>query len=614
MKLPHEFIRLPLRFDASQLQHEIAQFSDSDWDTHPQGFEGNTALILVSSEGGRNNRYTGPMEATPHLERCPYIRQVLAAFGSVIGRSRLMRLEPGCQVRPHCDIDYSWRHRVRIHIPIVTDSEVSFESIGHSTVNMAEGEAWIFDNWKEHAVYNRGASRRVHLVVDTTGSAAFWQQVDESLAHGQNGALKHVAYDASASPTLEYERFNSVAVRTPNDVDALLDDFTQEPTRCGITQSPKFIAASSAFRHDWRSAWSRYGDLQEGISTYQTLIRDFEATVESMLDGATFSANGSSVRTVLHSWLSTLNDDRLLMARGSNEAGALMSSSLFDRPVFIVAAPRSGSTLLFELMRQNIEFWTTGDESHVEIESIRTLHPAARHFDSNALGRENATPGVVDALIRRFLGNLKNARGTLFADIPAETRLAQCRFLEKTPKNALRIPFLRAVFPDARFIFLHRNPQQSVASIMEAWQSGRFVTYPNLPGWHGLPWSLLLPEGWRALADHPMADIAAFQWASANRQILSDLADLPADAWCSVSYSQLVSDKATTVERLCSFADVPFGPRMQALASEKSPLSQYTVSPPDPNKWKRYETEINRVMPGLQSVVDDLAQLRPACD
>ena len=81
---------------------------------------------------------------------------------------------------------------------------------------------------------------------------------------------------------------------------------------------------------------------------------------------------------------------------------------------------------------------------------------------------------------------------------------APVRMLEKTPKNALRVPFLARVFPEARFIYLHRDPRPVLASMMEAWQSGRFRTYPNLPGWTGLPWSLLLVPGWRDLLGRPL--------------------------------------------------------------------------------------------------------------
>src|SRR5215211_7203725 len=91
VKLDTQFIRLPLLFDAALLAGEVARIPESDWRPHPQGHPGNSALPLIAAGGDPANDATrGPMRPTPHLARCPYLRQVLAAFGTVLGRTRLM--------------------------------------------------------------------------------------------------------------------------------------------------------------------------------------------------------------------------------------------------------------------------------------------------------------------------------------------------------------------------------------------------------------------------------------------------------------------------------------------------------------------------------------------
>lgn len=91
MKLATEFIRLPLRFDTEQLVKAIAGFSEADWRPHPQGHPGNSALPLIAVNGDPlDDAVKGPMHPTAHLERSPYLLQVLAAFGAVLGRTRLM--------------------------------------------------------------------------------------------------------------------------------------------------------------------------------------------------------------------------------------------------------------------------------------------------------------------------------------------------------------------------------------------------------------------------------------------------------------------------------------------------------------------------------------------
>ena len=81
MKLPREFIRLPLDFDAERLAEEIAALPDDAWQAHPTGFAGNSAVPLISVGGEPNDQIAGPMAETPALKQSPYMRQVLATMG-----------------------------------------------------------------------------------------------------------------------------------------------------------------------------------------------------------------------------------------------------------------------------------------------------------------------------------------------------------------------------------------------------------------------------------------------------------------------------------------------------------------------------------------------------
>src|SRR3546814_5382774 len=70
------------------------------------------------------------------------------------------------------------------------------------------------------------------------------------------------------------------------------------------------------------------------------------------------------------------------------------------------------------------------------IEGIPALDPARRDFDSNRLLARDADDEVVAQLRQRFLAQLRDRERR--PPVPA-TRV---RMLEKTPKNALRIPLL----------------------------------------------------------------------------------------------------------------------------------------------------------------------------
>lgn len=278
------------------------------------------------------------------------------------------------------------------------------------------------------------------------------------------------------------------------------------------------------------------------------------------------------------------------LASGPLQEGAIVEhlppAEVLADPIFIIAAPRSGSTLLYDLLAQSASLWTIDGESEGVIEGIPRLHVANRGFDSHRLDERDAEAETVRTLRAGFLADLRDSRGRRFLETPEKERPARARLLEKTPENSLRVAFLAAAFGSARFVFLHRDARQSVSSIIEGWRHEGFVNIPALPGWRMGRWHFLLPEGWRAMRDAPILDIAAFQWAEANRQAMDDLEAIPKDRWVCVDYSELVATPEPVVRRICDFAGIPVDERMAAALKRPLPVSPTTISPPSPIKWR----------------------------
>lgn len=300
----------------------------------------------------------------------------------------------------------------------------------------------------------------------------------------------------------------------------------------------------------------------------------------------------------------------LAVLAGGLPAGRL--KKLFRQPLFIVAAPRSGSTLLFETLARAPAVWTVGGESHAVFRALPQLQPGASGNDSGRLTRAQADSRNAHLLRAGFVSLLQDRDGLRYLERPPEHRPAQLRFLEKTPRNALNIPFLNRIFPDARFVFLFRDPRQNIHSIMEAWEesgrSGRFVTHHELSGWDRKRWCLLLPPGWRELNGRPLADIAAFQWQAANAYILQDLQELPRGRWTVSRYRDVMAEPGAEIARLCRFAGLTRGPELEALGGAL-PLSRTIVSPPGPDKWRRREKEILAVLSAVEPLWRQLESL-----
>ena len=259
-----------------------------------------------------------------------------------------------------------------------------------------------------------------------------------------------------------------------------------------------------------------------------------------------------------------------------------MTASVIDRPIFILAPPRSGSTLLYETLSRASQIWSLGDEGHGIIERHRELCPRPSSADSNRLLASHCTPTLGETIRDDFCQLVRDSEGRSLAQTGANS----IRILEKTPKNILRIPFLLELFPDARFIYLVRDARDNISSIIDGWQSGRFITYSRQTR-HG-PWSFLLPPEWPAYTGDDLAGIAAFQWATCHRYAIQDLTKLDPSRWCALNYAEFIADTEIAVERLCQFMEVPVDDELRAHCRGELPTSRYTLSKPAAGKWRQH--------------------------
>ena len=621
MRLPRPFYRLPLRFDAARMQEEAAALPPSAWVSHPNDIAGNTAARLITVAGGENDSVHGPMLPTPHLERSPYLWQVLASFGVVWSRSRLLKLAPRATVPQHADINHHWFTRVRLHIPVRTRPEVRFYCDSDS-VHMAAGEAWVFDNWRLHRVENPTDEERIHLVADTSGNSEFWHLIGASGA--QELPVRDLVYDPHAARADLYtEQALARPVMTPGEMDLLILDLRAELTgqnEAGDVRErlSRYHGLLDSFARDWRQLYARWGEESRGLPAYRALLERLRSASRAVSDGLVMRTNRVAAHLIVEGRVLRAalapEDSRPAnpppaaavgsppgQARTARAAASPATGPLLERPVFIVAAPRSGSTLLFETLGASQALATLGGEAHWLVEAHELLRPGAPGVDSNRLTGEHATTAIAAAIEASLKSRLQDSEGR-----PVTSGVV--RLLEKTPKNALRVPFFARLYPDALFLFLWREPRESLGSIIDAWRSGEWRTYPQLRGFE-LPWSLLLPPGWQALRGRPLGEIASLQWETTNRVALDDLEKLAPERWMSLSYDGLVAEPRAMIERACRFIGVDFDEGLARRLAAPLRAAQYTHSAPDPDKWRRHAALIEPVVAALTPTWERLRAL-----
>jgi hypothetical protein len=255
--------------------------------------------------------------------------------------------------------------------------------------------------------------------------------------------------------------------------------------------------------------------------------------------------------------------------------------------VLVIGCPRSGTSLLLQAFLRSSSLRSVQSEGHILWNEFH--HPRERGWDSDALGVDDVSARereYVYTAIRLFV------RGR--------------RFVDKTPENCLRLPYLDALFPDARFVFLRRRAADNVNSLMEGWRARpRFVTYRLPERLEGLGplagdlWSFTLVPGWRELRRASLEEICARQYVASNEAVLAARAEMDESRWLDVAYEDLVADPLAELARLFAGLDIPLTEQARSYAAElRERRSATTLTTPRAEKWREQNrAAVERIVP-----------------
>lgn len=131
-----------------------------------------------------------------------------------------------------------------------------------------------------------------------------------------------------------------------------------------------------------------------------------------------------------------------------------------DDLLFIVGAPRSGTTWLQLLFAQHAAVATEGETHLFE----HFVGPALRNWDTLDEAPREMGPGLVMEREKFVERQRQFAREVYARTAGPDTRLV----VDKTPGHALWIDEILTVFPEARVLHLVRDPRDVAASMMAA--------------------------------------------------------------------------------------------------------------------------------------------------
>ncbi len=248
-------------------------------------------------------------------------------------------------------------------------------------------------------------------------------------------------------------------------------------------------------------------------------------------------------------------------------------------PIFIVGMPRSGSSLIEQILASHPQIHGAGELWDLEA-AARIVLTASLGTSDRQLGYPECVPELGGAALRRmgqtYLGRLPTvADGTT-------------RIVDKMPGNYLRIGLIRMILPNARIIHTMRDPVDNcLSSYSKLFGMGHQFSYDLAElgryyrGYSEMMahWRSVLPPG--AMLDVPYEAVVDDLEGQARRLI--EYCGLPWDDRC-LSFHKT----SATVSRTASAAQV------------RQPLFRTSVQ-----RWRKYEA-------GLGPLLRELGDLVPA--
>jgi len=141
--------------------------------------------------------------------------------------------------------------------------------------------------------------------------------------------------------------------------------------------------------------------------------------------------------------------------------------------IFIFSLPRSGSTLLQRLLMKHPEICSVSEPWLLLPLAYTLPEHGAQTAPYNYQLAQRAIKDMVQALPNKEVDYYKEVSQFVSRLYQGLCHNNEAYFLDKTPRYYLIINFIETLFPDAKFIFLFRNPMAILSSVINTWSEGR---------------------------------------------------------------------------------------------------------------------------------------------
>lgn len=268
-----------------------------------------------------------------------------------------------------------------------------------------------------------------------------------------------------------------------------------------------------------------------------------------------------------------------------------------DRPLFVVGCSRAGTTLVYRTFAEARELGSLKRETHDFWDS---LHPIEqREWKTHALDQVDVRPDEREAVSRYFY-----------------VYTGQRRFVDKNNQNGLCIPYLHAVFPEACFVYVKRNPGDNIHSLIEGWgMPERFGTWSGglparlaIDGGQYTRWCFFLAEGWKNYCESPIEEVCAFQYEAVNRAILKARKEINPNQWTEIAYEDVLINPVGVFQDAFAAVGLGFDRCLERHCRTVLSHPYNAFSEIKKDKWKSSGNvrRIERVLPAVATVAQEM--------
>ena len=269
-------------------------------------------------------------------------------------------------------------------------------------------------------------------------------------------------------------------------------------------------------------------------------------------------------------------------------------------PIILFGNTRSGTTVVQNVMAAHPEVVGWYEPNAI------WLYPDPRRL-YDEFDERDATERVKRYIRKRFLAY--------------QRRHGDRIVLEKSPQNILRIPYVRAVFPEATFLYVVRHPLSFMSSVEHKWQrtvTGRGIVrrlkstpVSQLPYWLGRYlrqqfekrvlkrkylsiWGPKYRDIYKDLENHDLLTVIARQWSECSRKAEQDLARFPDGEVLRLTYEDFVTRPIEYSEQICEHCGLE-------MTDEIVQAANASVKADRLDKWQRFDPqELARILPEIK--------------